>query len=385
MTKDRREKPGKPTIRTVAEHVDLSPATVSLALRGDQSIPFDTRQRVLKAAEELNYDYKPRSQQGDRTVTRIAFVAKDYGDYPMTLNPFYGQTLHGVELRCRVEKVDLSFVTLPQGFRESSPLPPALSQNLDGILLASPYPNWALDRLRRETGARIVLVDHSLPGQPYDSVMADDFGGGFQATQYLLEHGHTEIVAVTGKTPQPGPIPDFELRYWGYCAGCREVGVTPRPAAVLPSAANDFDNEHRGQALRAWLEPFLEEPSPPTAFFALGDVFAIGILSALRDLGYSVPEDVSVIGFDDTDISSVTNPPLTTVHVYKRMMGKMAVDRLLERVEGDDRPATRLRVGTDLVVRESVGQVRGDLHTRRTEPLELSRPPLQQGNLYPRG
>jgi DNA-binding LacI/PurR family transcriptional regulator len=226
----------RPNLRTIAERVDLSPTAVSLALRGDSSIPLETRQRVLTAAEELDYKYIPRSRKsGQKRLRRLVFVIHDYGDQSVTANPFYGHILTGVEQACRQKHASLSFVVLQHDYPKTTALPPVLTHELDGILLTSPYPPELIKRISREASGQIVLIDNIYPGSPYDSVMADDFGGAYLATQHLIACGHQQIVLLTGTIQHPTIIPSFQQRYWGYCAACSAAGISPLPPAVFPA------------------------------------------------------------------------------------------------------------------------------------------------------
>jgi LacI family transcriptional regulator len=349
----------RPTLRTIAERVDLSPTAVSLALRGDNSIPLETRQRVLEAAGELEYEYVPRSRKSkQKRLRRLAFVIHDYGDHPVTTNPFYGHVLSGVEQTCREQHASLNFVVLQHEYPQTSALPPVLTHDLDGILLVSPYPKDFIHRISRESGCPVVLLDNLFPQSPYDSVMADDFGGAYQATQHLLVLGHRQILPLTGTIQHPTIIPSFRRRYWGYCAACSEVGVVPLPPVEFPANLNRellaLTDHHQG--VQRWFTKLLDSYSPrPTAFFGVCDVFALAALRALQDAGWHIPEDYSVVGFDDYDISRMGTPALTTVHSYKRAMAWAAVERLLARIEGDKMPARYVNLETKLIVRESSG------------------------------
>ncbi len=351
----------RPNLRAIAERVDLSLTAVSLALRGDSSIPLETRQRVLLAAEELNYQYVPRAKKASaKPLLRIAFVIHDYGDHPMAANPFYGHILTGVEQACREQHASLSFVVLQHDHAETVDLPPVLTHDLNGILLASPYPEKLVDRIRRESDVPIVLLDNILYNSPYDSIMADDFGGAYQATQYLLNNGHQQIVPVTAMLFHPTIIPSFRRRYWGYCAACADAGVTPLPAAIVPL---HLDPEISGltdkyPVFQAWLDGILHRHSScPTAIFGVCDFLALTILRTLQNMGRRVPDDVSVVGFDDYNMSRIVTPTLTTVHSYKKAMAWVAIKRLLDRIEGDETPPQYITLEADLIIRESTSRL----------------------------
>lgn len=145
------QKSGRPSLRTVAEAVGLSPTAVSLALRGDSSIPVETRQRVIAAAQSLGYKYVSRAKkQAQRRLRRLVYVVNDYGDQPVTSNPFYGYILNGAEAACRSLDASLSFLLLPHDYPETADLPAVLLHDLDGVLLASPYPKALVERIYGE-------------------------------------------------------------------------------------------------------------------------------------------------------------------------------------------------------------------------------------------
>lgn len=207
-----------------------------------------------------------------------------------------------------------------------------------------------------KNGRPIVLIDNIIPGGQFDSVMADDFGGGYQVTQHLLELGHREIVMVTGRTENPDIPPSFCERYRGYQRACLDAGFEPREAAILPAVVDPPSANGVEESLKAYLKSLFAEQNPPTALFCAADFFAVSILVALRDLGIRVPEDVSVAGFDDFAMATQITPSLTSVHTYKRAMARVAVERLLARIDGDDMPVMNTTLVTKLRVRQSTGR-----------------------------
>lgn len=343
------------TIRTIAEYVELSPTTVSLALRGDESIPLETRSRVVAAAKELNYNFVPRKRKNlSRQIKRLVYVIKDYGDQPVFANPFYGQILNGVEQACREVDANLSFVVLPHDYPETSELPAALTHDVDGIIMSSPYPRRMVDHVAKVSRCPIVLVDNTFPGSPYDTVMADDFGGGYLVTKHLLDQGHSQILTITGLALSLDIPPSFRERYRGYCVACEHAGVKPLPMMVVPQDIPVSPTARR-EPFQGWMASMLESYPGATGFFGTGDLFALMAHQSLQNLKYRIPEDFSVVGFDNYEMANVLNPPLTTIHSYKRGMGQVAVRRLMARIEGDDMPPLHTIVSTDLVVRGSTG------------------------------
>lgn len=345
----------RPNLRTIAEYVDLSPTTVSLALRGDESIPSETRERVLAAAEKLNYEYVPRAKKSAKVqLRRLAFVMPDYGDRPVTANPFYGHILSSTEQVCREQHVSLSFVIVQHDHSLATSLPPVLTHDVDGILLSSPYPPALIRRVSRESDCPVVLIDNFFPGSLYDSVMVDDFGGAYQITNHLLELGHTQIAMLTGYAQDLESIPSFQERYRGYSMACAKANVATFAPIVVPASV-DPQPEINLDALTKWVKELMTRFPQVTAFFGISDRFSIALLTALNGLGVSVPEDLSVVGFDDVPQAGISQPRLTTIHSFRDNLAQLAVEYLLARINGDDSPPRYVNLGTKLIVRASTG------------------------------
>lgn len=349
------------TIRSVAQHVNLSPTTVSLALRGDESISEETRDRVIEAARELDYHYVSRSRKNSRKtdIKRLVYAVKDYGDQPTTSNPFYGQILSGTEQAAQEIDAGLSFVALPHELAPNTPIPTTLTDDIDGIILASPYPPHLVDRISENCGCPIVLVDNKFHASPYDSVMADDFGAGYRITNYLLEQGHRHIRVVTGLALSKTIPPSFRERYRGYCDACEDHSITPLPAAVVPEEIDREDNVRYADQFTEWLRTIISDIPHPTAFFGTGDLYAVRVQQSLLRMGFAVPYDFSIVGCDDHELSRIISPALSTVRLYPRIMGAIAVRQLQSRINGDDSPPIHLTIGVDLCLRESAGPAPG--------------------------
>ncbi len=342
--------PGEPStrvnIRMVAKHVQLSPTTVSLALRADPSIPLETRERVLAAARELNYTHTPRTARGEQAQSRrLVFAMPTTGDQPVTANPFFGEVLAGVEQAANEQQASVTFTVLPHRLTTTEPLPSALRDpQSDGVLLVGAYRPALVERIAAEIRRPMVLVDNTLPGQPYDSVMADDFGGGFLLVQYLIGLGHRQITMVTGRLR----VPSFAERYRGYQAACHQADLNP---------SDPLEVTWDRSSVAEMLNQVLALDPRPTAFFCASDAYAAFVMETLHDVGLRVPDDVSVAGFDDLAPMRLVRPALTTIHNHPRLLGRLGAQRLLARSAGDQQPTHGLTVGTRLVVRESTRQI----------------------------
>lgn len=357
MTKQDRK---QSTIRSIAEYVQLSPTTVLLALRGGGSIPDETRQRVLLAARELNYTYVSRKKNPLDTerLKHLVYVVKDYGDQPVVANPFYGQILSGVEQACQEQNIKLGFVVIPADYPDEEELPTGLVSNVDGIIMSSPYPIKLVQRVVKASGCPIVLIDNMFPVSPYDTVMADDFGGAYQITQHLIQLGHTHIKMIMGLALSLEIPPSFQERYRGYCSACEASGIRPEPPAITPAELEKPHVQRRNELYCEWFATLHAAEPELTAFFGASDLYAINTMQGLQRLNLRVPDDYSVVGFDDYYISSLMSPPLTTIRSHIRTMGLLAVKQLLVRLAGDTMPPVHITVGTDLIMRASTGVCR---------------------------
>jgi LacI family transcriptional regulator len=217
----------------------------------------------------------------------------------------------------------------------------------DGLLLVLPRnPEAYLESLRQRRFP-YVLVDHQGIDDTGPAVGATNWQGAYDATRHLIELGHQRIGFVTG-TLDRGCARD---RLAGYQAALVEQGLTPDPQLIQEG---DFF-QPRGYACA---QALLALPQPPTAIFASNDVSAFGVMEAVRDRGRRIPDDISIVGFDDIPQAAQVNPPLTTVRQPLEQMGRTAARMLLEIMDDPSHPAQRLQLATELVVRRSTRSVK---------------------------
>ncbi|MBZ0289091.1 MAG: substrate-binding domain-containing protein, partial [Anaerolineae bacterium] len=229
----------------------------------------------------------------------------------------------------------------------------ALISDMDGIIMASPYPRATVDRVADASRCPVVLVDNMFPASPYDAIMADDYSGGYQITRHLIELGHTQIKMVMGHTINPVIAPSFLERYRGYSAACQEVGLTPLAPGIVPREIDDSRSATRDDMFRGWMAGVLNDHSRITAFFGVSDNYAFWVMRTLQSMGYHIPQQFSVAGYDDYEMAGLINPPLTTIHSYKLKLGRVAVRQLMQRIAGDDTPPLLISVGVNMVIRSS--------------------------------
>jgi DNA-binding LacI/PurR family transcriptional regulator len=319
------------TQRDIADQLGVSVMTVSLALRGDAQISEATRAQVLELAEEMGYVYHPRKSAAAQT-TQVAFI----GRYSAA-SAFYLAVLHGAERACQEHDLALHYIQLEEAVQRF-----VLQDTADALMMVSSIDAETIERFKR-FGLPMVLVDNNLPHLSLDRVLIENLNSLYRTVLKLVEWGHRRILFVCG----PDEIPSFRDRARGYRAAMSDLGLEP---AEVPC---DYNSTVAGA--REQIAQWLDQVGCPacTALVACNDKTAIGAMQALQSTGLRVPEDISVVGFDDIDMACVVRPALTTVHVHRELLGEMGVRMLVERMDHPSRPAMALALETDFVERES--------------------------------
>jgi LacI family transcriptional regulator len=217
-----------------------------------------------------------------------------------------------------------------------------VSSMTDGLLLIVPIATDAYLQALRERHFPYVLVDQHDEQGNSSEVLSTNYDGAYVATNYLIELGHQRIAFITGMRE----LHSSRERLAGYKAALKDRSVPFRPQYVV---VGDFWKREAYHAT----ENLLSLPNRPTAIFAANDLTAIGAMNALHDHGLSVPQDMSVVGFDDIWQAGYMNPRLTTVRQSLEQMGRTGVQLLLEQIQNPDRPSRRVTLPTELIIRES--------------------------------
>ncbi len=326
------------TIADVARRAGVSKMTVSRVIRGSPNVSALTREKVLRAIEELEYypSFSARALANDVT-TNVALLV----GHPPRFDDFFNYVAKGAELELARRGYNLILSMQPL---EGGDLPMVVRQRkVDGLLLGGPEIDQSLieSLLRREVPC--VLLANRYEHLPITSVCADDFGGTMAAVQHLISLGHDKVGFIGTRRVYY----HIRERFRGYCAALATAGLEVRPEWT---AEVGYSQEEGRLATLTMLERY----DSPTAIFYSGDLLAYGGVQAARQAGLSVPQDLAVVGFDDVRTAAVMDPPLTTVRVDKEEMGRLAVGLLFRAMEGEELPRT-VKVPTELVVRESCG------------------------------
>ena len=326
----------------VARAAGVSTATVSRALRGLPNVTDDTRQRVLRAAAELGYVASPSASSLASGRTRTIGVLT-----PWVRRWYFANVVDGAERALRETNFDaLLYRFEVSGGERRRVEPSVLRRRVDGILVVGlPMGQSEVDDLVA-LGQPLIFVGSGPPGQL--TVRLDDRRAGFDATRHLLGLGHTRIAHVTGDVDERSAWAPGTDRLEGWRRALRSAGLTPDERLVVQG---DFDFE----TARAATRTMLRQHPDVTAVFAASDEMAMGAILAARDLGRSVPDDLSVIGIDGHDLGELVG--LTTLAQSAQDQGTTAATLLLGMITGDPAPE-QVIFPTDLVLRTSTAPPR---------------------------
>jgi LacI family transcriptional regulator len=331
-------KTAQPTIYDVARLAGVSTATVSRSLNGTGQIAPSTRLAIDDAVRELGYQPNriARSLVTKSTQT-IALLL------PEITNPFYGALVSGIEQRTlELGYTMLLCTTEGDAGREETYLNLLRAKQVDGALVDGlVLPPERIASFIAD-GFPIVCLDRDVDSTAVPVVQVDNKRGGQMATEHLLALGHTRIAHVAG-APELGISGE---RAEGYRAALRAAGIEPDPRLV---EVGNYTEDGGYEAARA----LLARRRRPTAIFAANDLSAVGVLEAVAESGRRVPDDVSVVGFDDLRLAAYTTPPLTTIHPPAREIGARATSLLLDLTRGKKVRRRRHLLDPELVVRRS--------------------------------
>jgi LacI family transcriptional regulator len=337
----------------IARLAQVSKSAVSLALSGKPGIGNETRERILRIAREMGYSVKPRASSATEksakslvflVVTNLGFVAEAYYQ-----QPFFRELIHFIEERCRSKGYSLIFSTVNMEFFERDVRAVAEDHRGSGVILLGT--NLSRDHIAEIAAQlpQLVVLDTCFDTLPVHFIGINNAMGAYQAGSHLCDIGHRDIGYVASNVR----IHNFEERRLGFQTALRERNLEIAPSrtfSVEPTILSSQDS------MRRQLEACLRtEGGLPTALFCECDYIAISAMKTLSELGYRVPEDISVIGFDNITESVIVSPELTTIHVEKEKMAQLAVDLLTEPDDRSSGARIKIRVDTRFVERHSTG------------------------------
>jgi LacI family transcriptional regulator len=328
------------TIKEVARKAGVSIATVSRVLNNVGSVDARTRLMVQETARELHYVPNALGRNLSRRRTEAIGLL-----LPDLFGEFFSEVIRGTDQTAQEHHYHVLVSSSHNSRDEIEAALRAMRGRVDGLIIMSPHIDAQTLHENLPAGLPTVLLNCAVRGADFDSMNVDNFGGARAMAEHLLSHGHRRIGFIRGA---PYNL-DAAERLRGFLEACTDAGLAPTDILQAPG---DF-SEGAGYAAARTL---LESPRPPTAVFASNDSMAIGALSALRELGLRVPDDVALAGFDDIPIAGYLTPALTTVRVGISELGAIAMRRVLRAIR--DRGGHQRRqelIRAELSIRASCG------------------------------
>ncbi|QMV42843.1 LacI family transcriptional regulator [Cohnella cholangitidis] len=335
----------------IAKQANVSKSAVSLALNGKPGISEDTRERVIRIAQESGYIAKRRAAPAqERPLSSLLFLVCANSGIVLEQyyqQPFFRELIHYIEERCRSKGYSLQFATLNTESLEQNVKSLSEDNRNSGVILLGTNLGRQQIVSIAEHLPQIVVLDTNFETLPIPFVEINNVMGAYQAGSYLYEIGHREIGYVASNVR----IHNFNSRQRGFMSALedRELAIPDnRIFSVAPTIL------YSQESMREQLQHYLQENGRlPTALFCECDYIAISAMKTLNELGFRVPEDVSVIGFDNITESMVVTPELTTIHVEKEKMAQVAVDMLIELIHEGLNTTTKTTIDTKFIERLS--------------------------------
>lgn len=331
------------TMKDVAQLAGVSTATVSRALMNPEKVSSSTRKRVEDAVLEAGYSPNSlaRNLRRNESKTIVAIV-------PDICDPYFTEIIRGIEDAA----MEHGYLVLlgdsgQQKKRESSLVNLVFTKQADGMLLLGTDLPFDVSKPEQKNLPPMVMACEFAPELELPTVHIDNLTSAFQAVNYLTQLGHKRIAQISG----PAEATLCKFRHQGYQQALRRAGIEMNPNYCT---YGDFTFEAGAKALRQLLA--LSEP--PTAIFSHNDSMAIGVIKEAKKLGLSVPQDISVVGFDDIQFALYCDPPLTTISQPRYEIGRQAMLMMLDLLRGQEVGAGSRLLETKLVIRESAAPPR---------------------------
>lgn len=332
------------TLKDVAEYAGVSKATVSYILNGaDKTISPATRKKVEKAVKELNYIPNLGAQSLISKCSHLIGVVipqTEPGSTLMFKNSFYSEILSAIEYRARQSgyHIIISATDVNETYMKL-----VMERNLDGVIVIGMYPDNFYEQFKK-IEVPVVLIDSYCKDKYFHNIRIDDELAEYEATKYIIGHGHKKIALVSGARHEDGVV---MKRACGYRRALEEAGLQYDESNIFETMV-DYD----GGVAAA--DMIVNSKSEITAIVTTADALAIGLMKGFSSKGISVPNDYSIIGFDDLDISRYLPVGLTTVKQDISLKGEQAVEILIKSASNQDYERQDIVMPTQIVERESV-------------------------------
>lgn len=333
----------KITIYDVAEKAGVSIATVSKVINNTGRISEKTRKKVMQIMDEL--EYQP-------SVVASALSGKSTFTIGLTLpdlaNPYFAELARAIEDQGRKHGFNVFICSTDNDAdKEEEYYQLFMKKRVDGIIMVSrDKQNVVVKKILSEK-VPLVMIAREIFSAPVTSVMVDDYYGGMQAGQHLLQQGHQSIAVIVENLTELGS----KERLRGCVDAMKEAQLELDPQLVI-------EGGYTLESGKAAMKQLLQQEQVPTAVFACNDILAIGAIQAVREDELKVPDDISIVGYDNTILATIIDPPLTTVAQPMQEIGERSVALLVQQIQSKETVRQRVLLMPDLVVRQSTRTIK---------------------------
>jgi len=330
------------TIKDIAKLANVAQSTVSKALNDRPDVSAATRKKILEIAQQHNFSPNAFGKGLKNRTTENIGVIFCREEQPLSGNPFYSRVLEGIEAEVAINNYNLVLHLIPEYQQVNLPKM-VRERQVDGLILVGIFCKEFIENIMIQH-VPVILIDPKIPFENCTQILIDNEHGAFVATQHLINLGHRRIGFISGDLERLS----FKQRYDGYLKALTFHKI-PVASELISTGGIEKGYEH--------VKKLLKLKNRPTAIFAANDINAIYGYKAINDMNLHIPEDISIIGFDDIDLSKFQTPRLTTIRVYKEELGSIAIRSLLNMItNGNDKPMTTI-VPVKLIERESVKRI----------------------------
>jgi LacI family transcriptional regulator len=355
------------TITDVASTAKVSIQTVSAVFHDKPGISNETRQRVRQIIQRLHYvpNGLASSLRAQRSLTVGVVI-------PSITNPFFAEFVRGIEDVAHLNRYSVFLCNSDQDSeKETRYLQLLRRHNVAGYLVAYDLDNLAVERILVQLALQetpVVAFGSRQLHKKVNIIHSDDENGSFRITRHLIELGHRRIALIQGPTSGPG-APVNRNRTRGYLRALKSAAIRVLKSYIVPGGFNVADGQAAAQRL-------LQCSPAPTAIVAANDLVAIGAMSALKQSGKRIPQDLSIVGYDNIPMSELVDPPLTTIWQPTYEIGKRAMEAVLGQIERPGMTGKVIRSDMPLIVRQSTSSPNLSSKNRNSkQPNEKKRSP----------
>jgi LacI family transcriptional regulator len=324
----------------IAKMLNVDKSTVSRALNSKEGVNPEMKETILLMAHKYGYNGKRKRyrKSEEQAARNICFVASSDIDFNSDVSFFYPLILSTIQKEAANKGYQLTFNYAGNAVQEKMLFALIADKKTDGLILVGRIDIELITRLLN-TGIPMVGLDVQQEINEIDNVLTDNIWGAKKAVEYLIQLGHRDIACTISEGLS------FKQRFTGFRLALDERGITVNPNYLVKATSNKIGPEE--------LRKLISSPKPPTAIFACNDPMARSAINFFLEQGLKVPQDISVLGFDDDAAASITAPPLSTVRVAREQMARLAFAALHRRIRGEALPPSQIISNVELIVRRS--------------------------------